>query len=85
MVHRAEPNITHHALMGALDDVMQRFATMPVVERVAIAAQHLGQLIAEVPDTYAASEVMQTVARNMAQGNADNGGAAALAMMGDGI
>lgn len=68
-MNRAEPNGAHHALMQDLDGVVARYAMMPAIERVAVTAQFLGQLVAEVPAHYSPQAVMQAVSRNLTAGN----------------
>lgn len=76
-MNRAEPNGAHHALMQDLDGMVSRYAMMPAIERVAVVAQFLGQLVAEVPAEYSPQSVMQAVSHNLMAGN--EAGAAKLA------
>lgn len=76
-MNRAEPNGAHHALMQELDGTVARYAMMPAIERVAVVAQFLGQLVAEVPGHYSPQSVMQAVSHNLMAGNET--GAAKLA------
>lgn len=79
MGHTREPGEAHQAFMRQLDEADRRFAgSLSPVERLAIASQFVGQLIAEIPDHYDKREIMAAVAGNMEGGNqAASGGAAA--------
>lgn len=81
-MHRTEPGAAHHALMADLNATIDRYASMPAVERVAICAQFLGHRLAEIPEgQFSPQEIMAVVSRNMEQGNRQNG---ALAVAGHG-
>lgn len=81
-MHRAEPSGAHKALMLDLNAVIDRYESMPAIERVAIVAQFLGHRLAEIPEgQFGAQEIMQVVGRNIEQGNLQNG---ALAVAGHG-
>lgn len=70
MAHTREPGEAHQAFMRALDEAGQRFETvLSPPERLAIAAQYVGQLIGEMPDHYDKREIMDVTARNMQSGN----------------
>ncbi|MCA9271259.1 MAG: hypothetical protein KDA41_22405 [Planctomycetales bacterium] len=70
MAHTREPGEAHQAYMRHLDEADKRFAaSLPPAERLAIAAQFVGQLIGEMPDHYDKREIMQVVAGNMEAGN----------------
>lgn len=67
---RRQVTEAHHAFMAALDAAEKQFAgRLPPDERLAIAAQFVGQLIGELPEQYDPDSVMQAVAGNMAAGN----------------
>lgn len=69
-MHAMKPGPAHNAFMAKLDEAEKTFAgTLPPIERLAIAAQFVGQLIGEIDD-YAPADVMQTVAHAMEAGNA---------------
>jgi hypothetical protein len=69
--HTRDPGPTHQAFMAKLDDADREFAgRLSPTERLAIAAQFVGQLIAELPDgQYDPTDVMATVSGNMKAGN----------------
>lgn len=76
MAHTRDPNDVHHAYLQALDDAGKRFPMISPAERLAVAAQFVGQLIGEMPDHYDKREIMEATARNMQAGNdAATGGA----------
>lgn len=63
------PSNAHHALVQEAHIVLDRFAGMPGIEKIAILSQVLGHLITELPNTYGPGEVMGCIAANIAQGN----------------
>lgn len=70
MAHTRDPGETHQAFMRTLDEADKRFSgALSPPERLAIAAQFVGQLIGEMPDQYEKGEIMRTVALNMEAGN----------------
>lgn len=70
MAHTREPGAAHQAFMQALDEADRRFTdTLAPAERLAIAAQFVGQLIGAMPDHYDKREIMDVTARNMQAGN----------------
>lgn len=70
MAHTREPGEAHQAFMRKLDEADRQFqGALPPAERLAIAAQFVGQLIGEMPDHFDKREIMQTVAGNMEAGN----------------
>lgn len=70
MAHTRDPGEAHQAFMRALDDAGKRFEqVLSPPERLAIAAQYVGQLIGEMPDHYDKREIMDVTARNMQSGN----------------
>lgn len=70
MAHTRDPGEAHQAFMRALDETDKRFADiLAPTERLAIAAQFVGQLIGEMPDHYDKREIMDVTARNMQSGN----------------
>lgn len=78
-INPSAPNAAHHALITDLHAVADRYVSLPAIERVAIIAQFLGQIVVQVPtDSYSSSDVLQAVAHNMAAGNANAGGALAV-------
>lgn len=70
MAFTRDPGEAHQAYMKALDDADKRFAdVISPPERLAIAAQFVGQLIGEMPDHYDKSEILQVTASNLQAGN----------------
>lgn len=70
MAHTRDPGEVHHAFIGKLDDVNRSFSdTLSPTERLAIAAQFVGQLIGELGDQYDRREIMDVTARNIQAGN----------------
>lgn len=73
MTHTKTPDGAHHALAQDLHGILGRYAGMPKIEQVAILAQVIGHLVTEMPaNSYSTSEVMQSVAMNIASGNASS-------------
>lgn len=71
MAHAKTPDGAHHALSQDLHGILGRYAGMPKVEQVAILAQVIGHVITEMPaNSFSTGEVMQSVAMNIAVGNA---------------
>jgi hypothetical protein len=84
-MERREPGAAHRALMLDLNTVIDRYANMPAIERVAVVAQFLGHRLAELPDgQYSVAEVMHTVSRNIEQGNRQDGALAVAGQVGHG-
>lgn len=86
-MHQREPGAAHQAFMRKLDEADKAFAdTLSPLERLAIAAQFVGQLIAEAPDHYGKAEIMNAVAANMESGNeaAAGGASTPLSFVGRG-
>lgn len=75
-MHTKQPGEAHHALMEFQHEVHKRFAQqISPVERLAIAAQFVGQLIGELDDTaYGKGEIMKMVSGNMQAGNDESTG-----------
>jgi hypothetical protein len=70
MAHFRDPGEAHHAFIRALDTASKQFEhTLSPAERLAIAAQFVGQLIGEMPDQYDKREIMDVTARNLQAGN----------------
>lgn len=70
-MHGKTPGIRHNQLLETLRGVTSQFTDLPVVERVAVAAQFVGQLVRDVPDgPYTKDEILRSVLSNMAAGNA---------------
>lgn len=68
--HARTPDRAHQALVHDVHDVLGRYAGMPKIEQMAMLAQVMGQMIAEIPEnTYGTGEVMQAIALNIAAGN----------------
>lgn len=83
MAHVKTPDGVHHALAQDLHGILGRYAGMPKIEQVAIMAQVIGHLITEMPaNSYSTSEVMQSVAMNIAAGNEQTARALAGAIRG---
>jgi hypothetical protein len=83
VTHARTPDMAHQALVTEVHSVVDRHAGMPVLERVAMLAQVIGHLIAEVPDrAYGAGEIMQAVALNIASGNQQTARSIAAAIEG---
>ncbi len=69
-MHTRDPGQAHHAFIRKLDDANKAFAdTLSPTERLAIAAQFVGQLIGELGDQYDPREIMDATARNIQAGN----------------
>ena len=75
VTHAKQPGVAHQALVNEVHAVVDKFASMPVLERVAMLGQVIGHLVAEVPDrAYSSGEIMQAVALNIAAGNRQQSG-----------
>lgn len=73
MAHTKAPDGAHHALAQDVHGILGRYAGLPKIEQVAILSQVIGHLITEMPaNSYSTSEVMQSVAMNIASGNASS-------------
>lgn len=74
-----QPNAAHHALITDLHAIHDRYRSLAPIERVAVIAQFLGQVVVDVPtNEYTSADVLQAIAHNMAAGNANAGGALAV-------
>lgn len=74
MEHRKEPTVAHQALMNDLNGVLERFDNdgMPVVERIAVLGQIIGkQILLVEPGAFSVSDLLTSVAGNIAAGNAE--------------
>lgn len=68
----------HFALMTDFAEVLARYQSMPVIERIAVLASLVGSEILDCPKAeYSSAEILQVVALNIAGGN--QGAALALA------
>lgn len=71
MSHMKAPGLRHQMLLDDLHGVTARYQELPLVERLAIASQFVGQLVRDVPEgPYTKEEILQTVAGNIQAGNA---------------
>lgn len=69
-MYAMKPGPQHNAFMGKLDEAHKQFAVaLPPIERLAITAQFVGQLIGELGDQYDPAAIMSTVAQAMEAGN----------------
>lgn len=83
MAHTKTPDGAHHALSLDLHGILDRYATLPQIEQIAIMAQVIGHVVAEMPaNSYGSSEVMAAVAMNIAAGNEQTARTLAAAMHG---
>ncbi len=72
-IQAKEPDAAHHAFMADQAALLSRYQSVPAIERVALMAQLVGQLIVEVPrGLFSAADVMQCVSANIGAGN-ENG------------
>lgn len=73
-INPTAPGVAHHALITDLHAVLDRYESMPAIERVAVLAQLTGQVIVQVPtNEFDSADLMRSVAMNIAAGNANAG------------
>jgi len=67
----AAPTPAHQALVDQMHGVLDRFPSIPAVERLALLGQVVGHVIAELPADagYSPQAVMHAISLNIASGN----------------
>jgi hypothetical protein len=73
-MHTKDPHVGHQKLYDEITGVLGRAELTGIsgIEQIALLSQIIGRKISDLdPNLYEVAEVMQSVARNIASGNAD--------------
>lgn len=63
------PSREHDAFLNGLHQFHDQFTRIPPVEKMAVTAQFLGAIIAELPDDLSKDSVMKSAVQNILSGN----------------